>query len=128
QTTFARDNLNFLYANYGVRANVLLEEPRKPDGTLNTAIVKPMLSYLRDQVGAEKIISFEGPNEYSATKYTMGNAYWASQIRSFQAYLYTAVKSIPAFKAVPVIGPSIWQRIVSDSQQLGDLNYSTDLG
>jgi hypothetical protein len=126
QTAFARDSLNFLYANYGIRANVLLQ-PRKPDGTLDTAPVKPLLAFLRDQVGAEKIVSFEGPNEYSETKY-QGNAYWASQIRSFQAYLYTAVKSTPPFNPLPVLGPTIWRELESDHKQLGDLNSTTDRG
>jgi hypothetical protein len=126
QTPFARDNLNFLFANYGIRANVLIDK-RKLDGSLDTSPVKPLLTYLTTNIGAAKIASFEGPNEYSQTKYS-GNADWASELRSFQTYLYSAVKSIPAFSSLPVSGPSIWQRLQSDYQHLGNLNASTDLG
>jgi hypothetical protein len=125
-TPFARENLKLLHANYGVRANVLVE-PRKPDGTLDTAPVRPLLADLRDRVGVENVVSFEGPNEYSKTKY-YGNDYWVSQTRSFQSFLHSAVRAIPAFNAAPVIGPTIWRETEEDHRQLGNLGSTADQG
>jgi hypothetical protein len=86
-----------------------------------------MLNYLASQVGAAKVVSFEGPNEYSETKYH-GNTDWAAEIRAFQRYLYTTVKSHPAFRTHPVVGPTIWRRLETDYRLLGDLNAYTDYG
>src|SRR5687768_12363254 len=48
RTPFARDNLNLLYNQYGIRANVLLQ-PRNADGSLDSSQVRPLLDYLRDE-------------------------------------------------------------------------------
>jgi hypothetical protein len=126
QTSFARDYLKALYGSYGIRANVLMDF-RTSGGLLTTRPIQATLNFLRDQVGPEKIISFEGPNEYSETKYD-GNTGWVSQTKSFQSYLYTAVKAMPAFRALPVIGPTIWRETEADHKALGDLNPTTDQG
>ena len=125
-TSFARDNFNILYTDYGIRANILLQ-PLKSDGSLNTAPVKSMLDYLASQVGSSKIVSFEGPNEYSESKYH-GNTDWAAEIRTFQSHLYRTVKAHPAFRTHPVAGPTIWRRLETDYKLLGDLNAYTDYG
>jgi hypothetical protein len=126
QTSFARDYLKALNQYYGVRANVFIDYGTST--SLDTRPIQGLLNYLRDQVGADKIASFEGPNEFSSTKYTSNNTDWVSDIRSYQSYLYRAVKAMPAFSALPVLAPTVWRRLESDYKALGDLNTTTDLG
>jgi hypothetical protein len=126
RTSFARDYLKALNQEYGVRANVLVDYGTST--SLDTRPVQGLLNYLRDQVGAEKIASFEGPNEYSSTKYTWNNTDWAAELRLYQSYLYRAVKAMPEFRALPVLAPTIWQRLESDYKTLGDLSTTTDFG
>ena len=127
RTPFARDNLNFLHSQYGIRANVLME-PRATNGSLDPSQVRPLLDYLRDEVGREKVTSFEGPNEYSESKYSRGNTGWAAQVREYQRFLYTTVKGDPTWRDHTVIGPTVWRRFVTDYEELGNLSAFADAG
>jgi hypothetical protein len=125
-SSVAHESAAALFGEHGVRLNVVFH-PLRSDGSLNPTQIDSYLAFLRDQVGVEKILSIEGPNEYSSTKYD-GNADWATELRGFQNQLYSAVKADSRLNSLPVVAPSIWRRIESDYNELGNLGNAADLG
>jgi hypothetical protein len=123
---FVRDTLLALHEQYGIQSNVIVQ-PRHPDGTLDTARVASLLRFLRNQIGAEKILAIESPNEYNSTA-NEGNSDWDAELSSFHAELYASVKADPRLTNTPVIGPSVYRRISDDYVRLSAWNLEADYG
>jgi hypothetical protein len=120
-------NMKQLHATYGIRFDVRVDG-RKADNTLDPSVIGPSLARLRDDLGADKVVGIEGPNEYNDTKYEHDNTGWATQLRDFQRQLYTTAKADAALRSIPILAPSIWKRYEVDARALGDISAYTDLG
>jgi hypothetical protein len=97
----------------------------KSDCTFDRVKATAILNYMRDVVGPEKFYAVEGPNEYNQKCKTGA---WATRLRDFQKWLYTAVKSDPKLKDLTVLAPSIYKRIVAKYYAVGDIGASADNG
>lgn len=78
---------------------------------------------LRDRIGADNIVAWEGLNEHDVS----GRAAFAQEDRTLQRALYTLVKSDPDMAArYRVLGPSM--AFASAAAQVGDLSAYMDAG
>lgn len=111
------DRLLAINSAYGIKYNLTMNPLSDAHKLINAEIV-PELTYARDNLGVNKIVSVEGPNEYSATKYQYNNTTWVSELTSFQNALYTNTKLILGSQ-MPVLTTSIWKRIAGDFSALG---------
>ena len=120
----ARDHLLALFQNYGIRSSVTFN-PINEDGTFKQDATLRTLDFMREQVGAEKIYAIEGPNEYTH-KHKVGD--WPGRLRSYQEFLYNAVKSDAELSAIAVLAPTIWKRIVEDYEAIANMEAHADYG
>jgi len=96
------------------------------DPKLDRVSTKANIDFLANSVGAHNLSGIESANEFSNP--STRPADWAAQLRSFQQWLYDAVRSNSAFHNVPVIAPSIWGRLTWDYVELGNLEPKVDRG
>jgi len=82
------------------------------------------LDFLASNVGATNLCGVESANEYN--KPSKRPADWVTRLRHFQAWLYESVKANPNLRSAPVVGPSIWGRLTTDIQALGNLEPYID--
>jgi hypothetical protein len=123
----AKNLLTRLYDQYGIRADASFNL-RDSNNRVDPTKIQTSLNYLRDQVGAEKIISIESANEYNESKHVEGNVQWATQLRDFQQQLYMKTKNDVELRHLPVLAPSVWKNIIADANELGNLDAFADLG
>jgi hypothetical protein len=109
------ERLNAL-AGAGIESDLILGNPDEGAAGLEE-LVSTLKTNLQGSVDA-----VEGPNEFD----TQGGPEWAPRLADYQQRLYDAVKSDPAFAALPVIGPSVVQR--HDEEALGDISSRLDYG
>lgn len=113
QTVYGR--LNEL-AEQGVRANLMLRLPRAgEDGTIPG--FERLLHYALPAVEG-----FEGLNEHDLSR----RPNWVEEVRSSQQAIYTAVKSDPRTRDMPVYGPSMGR--ARNANRVGDLSQWMDFG
>jgi hypothetical protein len=93
-------------------------------GTLDKADAAKNLAFLKNYVGLQYVSGIEGPNEFNNGE----PPNWAATERDFVHWLHDTVRADAAFRAVPLIAPSVWKRILADYQALGDLSAWVDKG
>ena len=71
--------------------------------------------------GSQALIGFEGPNEYTARQSGPG---WDDDLREYMRRLHDEVerRNLPQ----PVVGPTIYKRILEDIRKLGNIGSSID--
>lgn len=94
------------------------------DPTLDKAEATKNIAFLKNYVGLLRVSGIEGPNEFNSDH----PANWVAILRDFVKWLHDTVRADTAFKSVPIIGPSIWKRLVADYQALGDISPWIDKG
>ena len=82
------------------------------------------IAFLANHVGAANLCAIESANEYDAPSLEAPD--WATQLRHFQSWLYEVVRANHRLDGVPVIGPSIWNRLTADIVKLGSLEPYLD--
>ena len=126
----ARDILNTLHRRYKIQSNLVYTIQDK--GILDPSKIEAQLKFARDEVGRNKIIAIEGPNEMSKTERPapngewVTNPQWARDVRRFQRTLYDQTKEIFG-DGMPVLAPTIWRRVESDFRQLRNIEDRADI-
>ena len=119
-----------MHAKHGTRFNLRIDS-RAIEGKyhepLDPAAIDDLIGRVK-RVGANAILSFEGPNEYNSQRKKLGNRDWADQLRTFTQRLYKRIKEDPEIADKPLIAPSIWRRRPRDYKALGDLTGHVDRG
>ena len=119
-----------MHAKYGTKFNLRIDS-RAAEGENHEPLDSGAIDGLVEQVklvGANAILSFEGPNEYNSQGKKHGNRDWVEQLKAFTLRLYERIKSDPEIADKPVIAPSIWNRRVQDYRAVGDISDRTDKG
>ena len=94
------------------------------NGTLDKTGAQKSLNFLKTNVGLQHVSGIEGPNEFNNGE----PANWANTLRDFTHWLHDAVRADSAYNPIPLIGPSIWKRILADYKALGDVSQWVDKG
>jgi hypothetical protein len=119
-----------MHEKYGTKFNLRIDS-RAIEGNdgqpLNPGAIDGLVEQVK-RVGANAILSFEGPNEYNSQGKKHGNRDWVEQLKTFTLRMYERIKSDPAIADKPVIAPSIWNRRVQDYRAVGDISDRTDKG
>jgi hypothetical protein len=99
----------------GIHSTLILGDPT--DGSSGLA---EMIATLEGQLGGS-VEAVEGPNEYDRR----GGPEWMTQDASYQAQIYSAIKSDPSLAQLPVIGPSLgsWADRGALTNMSGSLDY-----
>lgn len=84
------------------------------------------IDFLVNVVGAQNISAIESANEYNNPRNNRPN--WAYELRAFQKWLHDVVRASPQLDAVPLVAPSLWERLVGDYTRLGNLQPHVDKG
>lgn len=126
----ARSHVAWLYENAGMKVLATCARNKADSGdpiypTFDHGEVTAYLDFIKDQVGAEKVLAVEGPNEDNRPAKTSG---WHERIRDVQQHIWDSVKSSinPTFAALPVVAPSMYRRDVNDAAAMGDLTGMAD--
>ncbi len=86
----------------------------------DSAVMQQNLQVIRSRL-LRSVVAITGPNEPDIS----GDPDWIAHTRAYQADLYRRVKSDPALRHLPVIGPSLVYR--PSRPALGDLSAHLDL-
>jgi hypothetical protein len=121
QSTDAVTRLQTFFSRGG-KINTGIVESSK--GTLDKTGAQKSLNFLKSNVGLQNISGIEGPNEFNNGAPTN----WASILRDFTQWLHGTVRSDASFNAIPLLGPSIWKRLLTDYKALGDISAWVDKG
>ncbi len=108
---------------HGVRVNDGVEPHWKRP--LDVAGIPGELAATRAGVPVAAIGAIEGPNEYDIF-HDGREKDWAGKLRDFQRELFKRVRAEPAFKDVPVVGPSVTTH--EAAAKVGDLSAAMDFG
>ncbi len=124
-----RDGINpgqaFVYeawrslASCGIKLDLIIGDPLQRHGI---GPLESQLDLVKQARLQGALASIEGPNEYDI----QGDPNWRPRLRDYQQRLYREVKSDPALRRIPVLGPSLVQG--ESRGQLGDLSGSLDFG
>jgi hypothetical protein len=99
-----------------------LVAPRAP--RFDLAAISGNIAFAASELGSAHLCGIESANEFNAPSLAAPD--WAMQLRQFQAWLYEAVRANRGLNGVPVVGPSIWNRVTVDVLALGNLEPYLD--
>jgi hypothetical protein len=124
----AKEDFLWLWTNGGLRGLILVSPFRTVDGvspTFGTAQSQRQLNFLRNQIGVEKLIGLEGPNE--PNNHATATSGWEMRVRDQMKWLHETAKADEALARLPIVGPSLHRRTPDDYAALGDLGDCLDV-
>lgn len=124
--TSAQAIFNDLHSRFGMRGLINVGRFSTVNGvtpTFNNTEVASFLDFVRDKIGTDRIIGVEAANESNKG----ATAGWADRVRAVYAFIEQRIGTDPAFANVPIVGPSIFDRITADYTALGDMSNLIDV-
>ena len=124
----AKADFLWLWENGGLKGLVLVSRFQTVDGvspTFDQTQSQRQLDFLREEIGVDKLIGVEGPNEPNNQAWATPG--WEIRVRDQMKWLYDTVKADDVLKRLPVIGPSVHRRTPADYEALGDLSDCLDV-